>query len=112
MSLVSIIDREEENAMNRQKAKHLICLLLATCVLLVTFAISSDAAQRRRHYRNREAGKGKAAKRIGVGAAVGAAAGGLIGGRKGAVVGAGAGAAGGGAYHIHKKRQYRRRHPR
>lgn len=99
--------------MNRQKAKRMICLLLATCVLLLTFALDSDAAQRRRrHYRNREAGKGKAAKRIGVGAAIGAAAGGLIGGKKGAVIGAGAGAAGGGAYHVHKKRQYRRRHPR
>ena len=97
--------------MNATKMRRLICLVLATCVLMLTFAISTDAAQRRRH-RNPEAGKKKAAKRIGIGAAVGGAAGGLIGGKKGAVIGAGAGAAGGGAYHVHKKRQYRRRHRR
>ena len=98
--------------MNRQKARHLICLFLAVCVLLVTFAIEGDAAQRRRHHRNPEAGKGKAAKRIGIGAGVGAVAGGIIGGKKGAVIGAGAGAGAGTAYHIHKKRQYRRHHRR
>jgi outer membrane lipoprotein SlyB len=110
MSQVSIIYAEED-AMNLQKVRHMICLLLATCVLLATFAIDSDAAQRRR-YRNREAGKGKAAKRIGIGAGVGAVAGGIIGGKKGAVIGAGAGAGAGAAYHVHKKRQYRRRHRR
>ena len=102
---------KEENAMTPMKMKRLICLMLATCVLLLTFAISGDAAQRRRH-RNPEAGKKKAAKRIGIGAAIGAGAGGLIGGKKGALIGAGAGAAGGTAYHVHKKRQYRRRHRR
>jgi len=98
--------------MQREKMRKIICLLLATCVLLLTFDISTDAAQRRRRHRNPEAGKGKAAKRIGVGAGIGAVAGGIIGGKKGAVIGAGAGAGAGGAYHVHKKRQYRRRHPR
>ncbi|HKP12365.1 MAG TPA: YMGG-like glycine zipper-containing protein [Blastocatellia bacterium] len=96
--------------MNRRSVRNWVCLLVAACLVLLTFDIGGDAAQRR--YRNREAGKKKAAKRIGVGAAIGAAAGGLIGGKKGAVIGAGAGAAGGGAYHVHKKRQYRRRHRR
>ena len=98
--------------MNPTRMRRLICVMLATCVLKLTFAISTDAAQRRRHHRNPEAGKKKAAKRIGVGAAIGAGAGGLIGGKKGALIGAGAGAAGGTAYHVHKKRQYRRRHRR
>src|SRR4051812_2731451 len=97
--------------MNSTKVRRIICVVLATLVLMLSFDISSDAAQRRRH-RNPEAGKGKAAKRIGIGAAIGGAAGGLIGGKKGAVIGAGAGAAGGTAYHVHKKRQYRRRHRR
>lgn len=97
--------------MNRKRVKHLISLALATCLLVLMFDISSEAAQRRRH-RNPEAGKGKAAKRIGIGAGIGAVAGAVIGGKKGAVVGAGVGAAGGGAYHVHKKRQYRRRHRR
>jgi uncharacterized membrane protein len=97
--------------MRVQKVKQIVCMLLTTCVLMLTFAISGDAAQRRRH-RNPEAGKKKAAKRIGIGAAIGAGAGGLIGGKKGAIIGAGAGAAGGTAYHVHKKRQYRRRHRR
>ena len=47
--------------------------------------------------RNPEAGKKKAAKRIGIGTAIGAGAGGLIGGRKGALIGAGAGAGAGAA---------------
>jgi hypothetical protein len=98
--------------MNRKSVRRWVGLLLATCVLLLTFDIGGEAAQRHRRHRNPEAGKGKAAKRIGIGAAIGGAAGGLIGGKKGAVIGAGAGAAGGGAYHVHKKRQYRRRHPR
>src|SRR5262249_19068598 len=55
---------------------------------------------------NPEAGKKKAAKRIGIGAAIGAGAGGLIGGGKGALIGGGLGAGGGALYHIHKKRKY------
>jgi hypothetical protein len=76
--------------------------------LLVGAVLEAGAGQRRRRY-NPEAGKAKAAKRIGVGTAIGAAAGALINGKKGALIGAGAGAAGGTVYHYHKKRQGRRR---
>ncbi len=77
--------------------------LLVACLLAVSFTVTGNAQRR-----NPEAGKKKAAKRIGIGAAVGGAAGGLIGGKKGALIGLGAGAGAGTAYHIHKKR-YRRR---
>ena len=97
--------------MNWKKTRYAICTFIAICVLLTTLAISGDAKHRRRRH-NPEAGKGKAAKRIGVGAAIGAGAGGLIGGRKGAVIGAGAGAGAGAAYHVHKKRSWRRHHRR
>lgn len=89
----------------------LITVILAVCVLLVSLAPEADAYKRRRRH-NPQAGKAKAAKRIGVGAAIGGAVGGIAGGRKGAVIGAGAGAAGGAAYHVHKKRSWRKRHPR
>jgi len=84
---------------------------------MVSFAFAVPVAsgvQHRRHrrYHNPEAGKKKAAKRIGIGTAVGAGAGALIGGRKGALIGAGAGAGAGTAYHYHKKRQWRHRHRR
>lgn len=95
----------------RSLSLRLLSVALAVFVLIATLAPSADAYKRRRRH-NPQAGKAKAAKRIGVGAAVGAAAGGLIGGRKGAVIGAGAGAAGGTAYHVHKKRQWRKRHRR
>jgi len=92
----------------------LVPYLLISCLLVLVLATPGLSIRRhRRHYgRNPEAGKAKAAKRIGVGAAIGGAAGGLIGGRKGALIGAGAGAGAGTAYHVHKKRQWRRRHPR
>lgn len=93
----------------RSLFKRVIVILLI--VFSLTFSAPVANSQRRRH-RNPEAGKRKAAKRIGIGTAVGAGAGALIGGRKGALIGAGAGAAGGTAYHYHKKRQYRRRHSR
>ena len=95
------------------KANHLVRTLLVL-VIMLSFALSFPVAgsQHRRRYRNPEAGKKKAAKRIGIGTAVGAGAGALIGGRKGALIGAGAGAGAGTAYHYHKKRQYRRRHRR
>jgi len=87
----------------------------AVVILLIVFSLSFSipvaSGQRRRH-RNPEAGKKKAAKRIGIGTAIGAGAGALIGGRKGALIGAGAGAGAGTVYHYHKKRQYRRRHRR
>ncbi len=86
----------------------LVSIVLAACMLIGCMAGSVSAQRRRRH--NPQAGKAKAAKRIGIGTAVGAGAGGLIGGRRGALIGAGAGAAGGTAYHYHKKRQWRRRH--
>jgi len=92
--------------------RRLIPILLALCVLIGSLVLSADASTHRRRRHNPEAGKGKAAKRIGVGAAVGAGAGALIGGKKGAVIGAGAGAAAGGAYHVHKKRSWRRHHRR
>jgi hypothetical protein len=87
-------------------------ILILLIVLSLTFAVPVSGGQHRRRHRNPEAGKRKAAKRIGIGTAIGAGAGGLIGGRKGALIGAGAGAGAGTVYHYHKKRQYRRRHPR
>lgn len=86
-------------------------LILAAFVLIGTLAPSAYGSRHLRQ-RNPQAGKAKAAKRIGIGAAVGAGAGGLIGGRKGAAIGAGAGAGGGAAYHYHKKRSWRRHHRR
>jgi hypothetical protein len=85
-----------------QRRKWMATLLLA--IALIAGSAATGAAQRR----NPEAGKKKAAKRIGIGTAIGAGAGGLIGGRKGALIGAGIGAGAGTGYHIHKKR-YRRR---
>jgi outer membrane lipoprotein SlyB len=99
--------------MQRFKMFKLISILIIACFLILGSAVSSDAQRRYRHRRhNPEAGKGKAAKRIGIGAGAGAVIGGLAGGKKGAVIGAGVGAGAGGAYHIHKKRSYRRHHPR
>lgn len=83
-----------------------ISLMLIACLLSLSLATTSQAQRRR----NPEAGKKKAAKRIGIGAAIGAGAGGLIGGRKGALIGAGAGAGAGTAYHYHKKKKYAKRH--
>ena len=74
------------------KKSRLVSVMLAVCLLL-GMLVGTASAQRRR---NPQAGKRKAAKRIGIGTAIGA----------------GAGAAGGTAYHYHKKRQYRRRHRR
>ena len=85
-------------------------MFLIACSLVLCPLLSTDAGAMQR--RNPEAGKKKAAKRIGIGTAIGAGAGGLLGGRKGALIGAGAGAGAGTAYHYHKKRQYRKRHPR
>jgi hypothetical protein len=86
----------------------MISLVLVACLL--TLAAAGTASAQRRHRHNPQAGKRKAAKRIGIGTAIGAGGGALIGGRKGALIGAGAGAAGGTAYHYHKKRQWKRRH--
>jgi len=94
--------------MDRIKKLWLVSLIVA-CLLVMSLSITVDAA-RYHHRHNPEAGKAKAAKRIGIGTAIGAGAGGLIGGRKGALVGAGLGAAGGTAYHFHKKHQWRRHH--
>ena len=96
--------------MLKRKGYKLISMVLIACLLALSPVMSSDASAMQR--RNPEAGKKKAAKRIGIGTAIGAGAGGLLGGRKGALIGAGAGAGAGTAYHIHKKRQYRKRHPR
>ena len=96
---------------SRSRFSRMILIL----VILLSFASSFPVAggqHRYRRHRNPEAGKKKAAKRIGIGTAVGAGAGALIGGRKGALIGAGAGAGAGTVYHYHKKHQYRRRHRR
>jgi flagellar biosynthesis/type III secretory pathway M-ring protein FliF/YscJ len=93
--------------MRSLKRFRLVSFVLAI-FLLLGMMVEPASAQRRR--RNPQAGKAKAAKRIGIGTAIGAGAGALINGKKGALIGAGAGAAGGTAYHVHKKRQYRRRH--
>ncbi len=90
--------------MQQCKTKKSTANFLILCLLTLSLVISSMGQT------NREAGKKKAAKRIGIGAAIGGAAGGLMGGRKGALIGAGVGAGGGAAYHVHKKRQYRKRH--
>jgi len=101
--------------MQRFTGIRLIAILIMASFLTFSLATISEASPQsryRRHHRNREAGKKKAAKRIGIGAAAGAGIGALAGGKKGAIIGAGAGAGAGAAYHIHKKRSYRRRHPR
>ena len=86
---------------------------LLVLLLMFSFALTVPVASgQRRRYHNPEAGKKKAAKRIGIGTAIGAGAGALIGGRKGALIGAGVGAGSGTAYHYHKKRQWRHRHRR
>ena len=94
----------------KTRGYRMFSLFLATCLLGLSFTISSEARTVQR--RNPEAGKKKAAKRIGIGTAIGAGAGGLLGGKKGALIGAGAGAGGGTLYHIHKKRSYRNRRHR
>lgn len=88
-----------------------ISTFLIACLFIAGLLLSADAATMQRR-KNPEAGKKKAAKRIGIGAAIGAGAGGLIGGRKGALIGAGAGAGAGTAYHYHKKSKYKKRHRR
>ena len=96
--------------MHSLKSTRLVAMVLAVCMLLGTMADTGSAQTRRR--RNPQAGKAKAAKRIGIGTAIGAGAGALINGKKGALIGAGVGAAGGTAYHYHKKKQGRRRYRR
>ncbi len=93
--------------MQHLKAGKFIITFLLVCFL--TLSVIPVAQAHPTLQRNREAGKKKAAKRIGIGSAIGAGLGGLIRGRKGALIGAGAGAGGGAAYHVHKKRQYRKR---
>ena len=88
------------------KRFRLFPVVLAAFLLLGMLADPASAQRRRR---NPQAGKARAAKRIGIGTAAGAGVGALINGKKGALIGAGAGAAGGTAYHVHKKRQWRRR---
>jgi len=96
--------------MQRINIIKLFSAFLISCLLAVSLTISADAGTIQR--RNPQAGKKKAAKRIGIGTAIGAGAGALIGGGKGALIGAGVGAGAGTAYHYHKKHQYRRRHRR
>lgn len=92
--------------MPRINLVRIIALLLITGLIASSLIVSAGATPQRR---NSEAGKKKAAKRIGIGAAIGGAAGGLIGGRKGALIGAGVGAGGGTVYHVRKKRKAARR---
>ena len=94
--------------MRSSKWFRLFSFVMAACLLITVMAVGAPAQRRR----NPQAGKAKAAKRIGIGTAAGAGVGALINGKKGALIGAGAGAAGGTAYHVHKKRQWRRRHRR
>ena len=94
--------------MRRMRWSKSISMFLVACLFALSLVAGPDVNAQRR--RNPEAGKKKAAKRIGIGAAIGVGAGGLIEGRKGALVGAGAG--GGALYHIHKKRKYERRRHR
>jgi hypothetical protein len=92
--------------MSRLKSVRPVVVLLVLSLFVTSLAGSAGATTQRR---NPEAGKKKAAKRIGIGAAIGGAAGGLIGGRKGALIGAGVGAGGGTVYHVRKKRKAARR---
>lgn len=87
---------------NSQKLKQWLAVLLVFAFLATAFAPSVEAQRRKRPSKT---------KNIAVGTAVGAVGGALIGGRKGALIGAGAGAGAGTAYHVHKKRSYRKRHP-
>jgi uncharacterized membrane protein len=87
-----------------------ISTFFITCLFIFSLVVSADAGVMQR--RNPQAGKKKAAKRIGIGTAIGAGAGALIGGKKGALIGAGAGAGAGTAYHYHKKNKYKKRHRR
>jgi hypothetical protein len=96
--------------MRKMRWSKSISMFLVACLFGLSLVTGPGVNAQRR--RNPEAGKKKAAKRIGIGAAIGAGAGGLIGGRKGALVGAGVGAGGGTLYHIHKKRKYERRRRR
>jgi uncharacterized membrane protein len=88
-----------------------ISTFLITCLFIVGLLGSADAATMQRR-KNPEAGKKKAAKRIGIGTAIGAGAGALIGGKKGALIGAGAGAGAGTAYHYHRKSKAKKRYRR
>ena len=96
--------------MMKTRGLQVVSIFLIACLLDLSLLVNAESMTVQR--RNPEAGKKKAAKRIGIGAAIGAGAGGLIGGRKGALVGAGAGAGAGTLYHIHKKRNYRKRRNR
>ncbi|HMG32476.1 MAG TPA: hypothetical protein VKM94_00955 [Blastocatellia bacterium] len=96
--------------MIKNKLVRFLSLLIVIGMLVISASTAEGMIHHHHRRHNPEAGKGKAAKRIGIGAAIGAGAGGLIGGRKGALIGAGAGAGGGALYHIHKKRSWRRHH--
>ncbi|MBL8205786.1 MAG: hypothetical protein JNM09_16245 [Blastocatellia bacterium] len=95
--------------MQRMSVVRVLAMSLIIGLIASSLVLSTSAKPQKS---NPEAGKKKAAKRIGIGAAIGGAAGGLIGGRKGALIGAGAGAGGGTIYHVRKKRKAakRRRH--
>jgi hypothetical protein len=105
---LSLRTRRKKNLQKRRGVKLSAIFLIACLLWCLTANVEAGPIQRR----NPEAGKKKAAKRIGIGAAIGAGAGGLIGGKKGALIGAGAGAGSGALYHIHKKRSYRKRRNR
>ena len=104
--------------MKKRKGSALVSMILIGCLLAMSLSFGPNVnAQtqsqtysypQKRH--NPQAGKKKAAKRIGIGTAVGLGAGGLIGGGKGALIGGGLGAGGGTLYHYHNKRKYEKRH--
>jgi hypothetical protein len=102
--------RLSRETMNKLKRVKYIALVLMACLLLMSMAGVGMAQRRHRH--NPQAGKRKAAKRIGIGTGIGVVAGAALGGKKGALIGGGIGAAGGTAYHVHKKNQWNRRHRR
>src|SRR5215510_1653698 len=85
---------KEIKRMSRMRWSKPISMFLVACLFALSLVTGPDVNAQRR--RNPEAGKKKAAKRIGIGAAIGA----------------GAGAGGGALYHIHKKRKYERRRHR
>jgi hypothetical protein len=107
--------------MRKRKGLALFSMFLIACLFALSFVMGAGvnvSAQTQQQYQyryaqprhNPQAGKKKAAKRIGIGTAIGVGAGGLLGGGRGALIGGALGAGGGTLFHFHKKHQYERRH--
>src|SRR5262249_8627202 len=62
----------EKRQMNKNKLLRFLSLLIVVCMLALTASTAEGYIRHHRRRHNPEAGKGKAAKRIGIGAAIGA----------------------------------------